>query len=129
MRGICCCIAAAYDTSLGSDRFGGLLGCWVLAPWGTILVPRRHRGRLWEQQGGHVGVWNRHFIDFGTIGESRFESFWAPRAKTMFFCSEWLPYHFVVILCIELGMVGTPESRFLKGRYHKIHFFARIEFW
>ena len=32
-----------------------------------------HRGGPWEQQEGHVGVWNRVFIDFGTILGPHFE--------------------------------------------------------
>ena len=52
----------------------GRPGASILAPWihfGTL----GHHGGPWEQQEGHVGVWNRIFIDFGTIWGAHFDSF------------------------------------------------------
>ena len=43
-----------------------------------------HHGGPWEQQEGHVGVWNRILIDFGTILELILRVFLAPRAETLF---------------------------------------------
>ena len=36
-------------------------------PFWHILAPRDHPAGPCEQQGGHEGVWNRIFVDFGLI--------------------------------------------------------------
>ena len=37
----------------------GRLGASILAPWGTVLAPRKHLGGPWKQQDGHEVVRNK----------------------------------------------------------------------
>ena len=54
------------------------LGGLVLAFWhlgGSLWHLGGHPGRSWEQQEGHVGVWNRNFVDLKMIWDPKIESF------------------------------------------------------
>ena len=70
------------------------------APWGTILAPRGHPGRLWEQQDGLEAVNNKIFADLGMISGPVCVSFWISKYLKMHFCSGVLPgcyfYRFLI---------------------------------
>ena len=78
-----------------------------MSPWGTMLVPRGHPGRPSEQQEGHVGVWSRFLIDFGTVWERHFESFFL-----LFFLELVSRLLFVPILVSKSGCLGLLNQGF-----------------
>ncbi len=88
-----------------------------------------HHGGPWEQQEGHVGVWNRIFIDFGTISGTHFESFLEPRAKIRFsffvLVSRSL---FASIFESKSGRLGLPKQGFGVRDIAKTEFSQKSEF-
>ena len=102
--------------------------CLHFVFWGTILGARGHPRRLGAERracGPRDSKFDRVWDDLGP----HFDRFWAPRVQILFVLSGASSHHFCISFAVEMGMIGSPETRFSNGRPCKNQLFTGIEFW